>query len=169
MVGLCDPVRVTCLLIAVLVGVGVALIPRLSTGQSVLLPFSGPLTVVIAGACATNLYGNDGTSLWPTVATPRVAAADVRGRQLAWLLLVGPFALAETVALTAWSGQARWPWALGLLTALLGGAARLATTPSAGRESPRRSSPRPPALLFGAVATRRLRARQADILRLLAA
>ena len=122
-----DPVRVTCLLIAVIVGVGAALIPRLATGHSQLLPFAGPLTVVIAGAVATNLYGNDGTSLWLTVVTPRAAAADVRGRQLAWLLLVAPFAVTETVALTAWSGQhALWPWAAGLLIALLDGAAGLA-------------------------------------------
>ena len=122
-----DPVRVTCLLIAVIVGVGVGLIPRLASGTSALLPFSGPLTVVIIGACATNLYGNDGASFWLTVATPRTAAADVRGRQVAWLLLVAPFAVVETVALTAWSGQhALWPWALGMLAALLGGSAGLA-------------------------------------------
>jgi ABC-2 type transport system permease protein len=99
----------------------------LATGTSQLLPFAGPLTVVIIGARATNLYGNDGTSLWLTITTPRAAAADVRGRQLAPLLLTAPFAAVETVALTAWSGQhALWPWALGLLIALLGGAAGLA-------------------------------------------
>jgi ABC-2 type transport system permease protein len=122
-----DPVRVTCLLIGLIVGVGAALIPRLVAGHSELLPFSGPLTVIIAGACAINLYGNDGSSLWLTVVTPRAAAADIRGRQLAWLLVVAPFAVIETVLLTAWSGQhALWPWAVGLLIALLGGAAGLA-------------------------------------------
>jgi ABC-2 type transport system permease protein len=122
-----DPVRVTCLLIGLIVGVGVALIPRLAAGDSNLLPFSGPLTVIIAGACAINLYGNDGSSLWLTVVTPRAAAADIRGRQLAWLLVVAPFTMAETVLLTAWSGQhALWPWAVGLLVALIGGAAGLA-------------------------------------------
>lgn len=121
-----DPIRVTCLLIAVIVGVGTGLIPRLVSGTSELLPFSGPLTVIIAGACATNLYGGDGTSLWLTVMTPHAAAADVRGRQLGWLLLVAPFAIVETVILTLWSGQhALWPWALGLLLALIGGAAGL--------------------------------------------
>lgn len=122
-----DPVRVTCLLIALIVGIGVGLIPRLAAGTSQLLPFCGPLTVVIIGACAANLYGNDGTSLWLTITTPRAAAADVRGRQLGLVLLAAPFAVVETVALTAWSGQhALWPWALGLLIALLGGAAGLA-------------------------------------------
>lgn len=121
-----DPVRVTCLLIAVIVGVGTGLVPRLAGGTTHLLPFSGVLTVIIAGACATNLYGNDGSSLWLTVMTPRAAAADVRGRQLGWVLLVAPLTVAETVILTVWSGQgALWPWALGLLVALLGGAAGL--------------------------------------------
>jgi hypothetical protein len=46
---------------------------------------------------------------------------------LAPALLAAPFAVVETVALTAWSGQhALWPWALGLLIALLGGAVGLA-------------------------------------------
>jgi ABC-2 type transport system permease protein len=122
-----DPIRFTCVLIGLIVGVGVALIPRLATGTSSLLPFSGPLTVVIIGACAVNLYGNDGTSLWLTVTTPHAAAADVRGRQLALLLLTTPFAVVETVTLTAWSGQqARWPWAIALLVALGGGAVGLA-------------------------------------------
>jgi ABC-2 type transport system permease protein len=216
-----DPVRVTCLLIAVIVGVGVGLIPRLATGTSALLPFSGPLTVIIIGACATNLYGNDGASFWLTVATPRTAAADVRGRQLAWLLLVAPFAAVETVALTAWSGQhALWPWALGTVIALLGGAAGLAPLASLVSVQPLDDGGNPtpawslkvhialiavaltaapaaamltlgslghdPVLswaavavaaitgtaftaLFGTAATRRLQARQVDILRVLAA
>jgi ABC-2 type transport system permease protein len=216
-----DPVRVTCLLIAVIVGVGVSLIPRLATGTSALLPFSGPLTVVIIGACATNLYGNDGASFWLTVAAPRTAAADVRGRQLAWLLLVAPFAAVETVALTAWSGQhGLWPWALGTLIALLGGAAGLAPLASLVSVQPLDDGGNPTpawslkvhialvavaltaapaagmltlgslghdsvlswtavavaavtatafAAVGGAAATRRLRARQVDILRVLAA
>ena len=118
-----DPIRLTCLLIAAVVGAGVAVVPRIATGTTVLLPFAGPLTVVIAGACACNLYGGDGTSLWLTIVTPDSARPDVRGRQAAWLLVVAPFAVAETVLLTALSGQAMWwPWSLGLLIALLGGA-----------------------------------------------
>jgi len=52
---------------------------------------------------------------------------DVRGRQAAWLLIVGPFSTAETVLLTALSDRVDlWPWAIGCLIALLGGAAGLA-------------------------------------------
>lgn len=120
-----DPIRLTCLLIALVVGAGVCAIPRVTAGTPALLPFAGALTTIIAGACACNLYGSDGTSLWLTISTPRSAAADVRGRQVAWLMIVAPYALACTLALTAISGQP-WTWALALLPALLGGAAGLA-------------------------------------------
>lgn len=99
----------------------------MTAGTSALLPFAGALTTIIAGACACNLYGSDGTSLWLTITTPRSAAADVRGRQAAWLMIVAPYALACTLVLTAISGQPwAWTWALALLPALLGGAAGLA-------------------------------------------
>ena len=122
-----DPIRLTCLLIALVVGAGACAIPRVTAGTTALLPFAGALTTIIAGACACNLYGSDGTSLWLTISTPRSAAADVRGRQVAWLMIVAPYALACTLALTAISGQPwAWTWALALLPALLGGAAGLA-------------------------------------------
>ena len=127
-----DPIRLTCLLIALVVGAGVCAIPRVTAGTSALLPFAGTLTTVIAGACACNLYGSDGTSLWLTISTPRSAAADVRGRQAAWLLIVAPYALASTLALTAISGQSwAWTWVLALLPAVLGGATGLAPLASA--------------------------------------
>jgi ABC-2 type transport system permease protein len=122
-----DPVRLTCLLIAVVVGAASCAIPRVTAGTDVLLPFAGALTVVIAGGCACNLYATDGPGLWATVMAPRSARADVRGRQAAWLIVVAPYAVALTVVLTAASG-ARWAWpaVLALLPALIGGAAGLA-------------------------------------------
>jgi ABC-2 type transport system permease protein len=64
--------------------------------------------------------------VWLTVVTPGSARADIRGRQAGWLIAVGPYAVASTVILTALSGQPQaWPWALGLLTAVLGGGAGL--------------------------------------------
>jgi ABC-2 type transport system permease protein len=127
-----DPVRLTTLLIAVVVGAAVCVIPRLTAGTTQLFPFAGAGTVVIAGACACNLYGNDGTSLWLTIAAPGSGRPDVRGRQLAWLLLVGPYTVALTLLLTTLSGQGwTWPWVLGILPALLGGACGLAPLASA--------------------------------------
>jgi ABC-2 type transport system permease protein len=75
-----DPIRLTCLLIAVLVGAAACAIPRVTAGTSVVLPYAGILTTVIASACACNLYGSDGTSLWLTVMTPGWGGAARRGR-----------------------------------------------------------------------------------------
>jgi ABC-2 type transport system permease protein len=122
-----DPIRLTCLLIAGIVGAAVCAIPVIGTHTTVMLPFAGAMSALIAGACACNLYGNDGTSLWLTIATPRSARPDVRGRQVAWLLIVAPYTIAVTLVLTAISGQDwAWPWVLGGVPALLGGAAGLA-------------------------------------------
>ena len=122
-----DPIRLTCLLIAVVVGAAACAIPLATQGTHLLLPYSGILSAVIAGACACNLYGNDGTSLWLTVVTPGATRADIRGRQAAWLIVVAPYTVAVTVAFTALSGEhAAWPWVLGILPAVLGGAAGLA-------------------------------------------
>ena len=122
-----DPIRLTCLLIAVIVGAAVCAIPRLTGGTYLLLPYAGVLTAIIAGACACNLYGSDGTSLWLTVMSPGSSRADVRGRQEAWLIVVAPYTVALTIAFTAVSGEhAAWPWVLAVLPAVLGGAAGLA-------------------------------------------
>lgn len=117
-----DPLRLTCLLIAVVVGAGVALVPTVTAHTGLLMPFAGPLTVLIAGATACNLYGNDGSSFWPVVVTPGAARADVQGRAAAWALVVAPIGLAESVVLTAASDhRSWWPWTAALLLALFGG------------------------------------------------
>jgi ABC-2 type transport system permease protein len=100
------------LMISFLVGAGVGVITAVS-GKTDGLPFCGLLFTVIAAACFTNCYGDDGTSLWLTLVVPGAARADVRGRLWAWLLVVGPAGLLLTVVLTAVSGQAwSWPWVL---------------------------------------------------------
>ncbi len=122
-----DPIRLTCLLIAAIVGPAVCVVPAVSLHTTVMLPFAGAMAALIAGACACNLYGNDGTSLWLTITTPDSAGPDVRGRQVAWLVVVAPYTVALTAALTALAGQDwAWPWVLAGVPALLGGAAGLA-------------------------------------------
>jgi len=122
-----DPTRLTCLLIALIVGAAACAIPRLTSGTYLLLPYAGILSAIIAGACACNLYGSDGTSLWLTVMAPDSSRADIRGRQAAWLIVVAPYTVAVTIAFTALSGEhAAWPWVLAVLPAVLGGAAGLA-------------------------------------------
>ncbi|TDD21234.1 hypothetical protein [Nonomuraea diastatica] len=90
----------------------------------IMFPFAGLIAIVMAAASSVNLYGADGTALWLTLMTPGAERADVRGRQLAWLLIVGPAAVLLSLAGTLVSGLAwAWPWVLGLLPALLGGGA----------------------------------------------
>jgi ABC-2 type transport system permease protein len=90
----------------------------------VMVPFTGLIAIVMAAASSANLYGADGTALWLTLMTPGAERLDVRGRQLAWLLVVGPAAVVLSLAGTLVSGQTwAWPWVLGLLPALLGGGA----------------------------------------------
>ncbi|QFG23359.1 hypothetical protein [Actinomadura sp. WMMB 499] len=90
----------------------------------IMVPFAGLLAIVMAAASSANLHGADGTALWLTLMTPGAERADVRGRQLAWLLVVGPPAVVLSLAGTLVSGETwAWPWVLGLLPALLGGGA----------------------------------------------
>ncbi|MFC5825513.1 hypothetical protein [Nonomuraea insulae] len=89
-------------------------------GWTGMLPWAAPIFIVMAAAMTANLYGTDGTSLWLVLMTP--GSSDVRGRQLAWLVTVGPVAALLAVAFTLLTGG---PWAL-ILTAtaaLLGGGA----------------------------------------------
>jgi ABC-2 type transport system permease protein len=117
--------RSAMLMIAFLVGVLVAVIPALG-GKITSLPWGGLLFTVIAAACFTNCYGDDGTSVWLTLVTPGAIRPDVRGRAWAWFLVVGPAGLLLTVVLTAASGQAwAWPWVLAAEPALVIGCAGL--------------------------------------------
>jgi ABC-2 type transport system permease protein len=113
------------LMISFLVGVVTAVIVAAS-GKTTGLPFAGLLFTVIASACFTNCYGDDGTSLWLTLVVPGALRADVRGRLWAWLIVTGPAGLLLTLVLTAVSGQTwAWPWVLAAEPALIIGCAGL--------------------------------------------
>ncbi|WP_066361328.1 hypothetical protein [Herbidospora mongoliensis] len=91
-----------------------------------MLPWAGVLVVVMAAATSANLFGLDGTSLWLNLVNPGTEKAEVRGRQTAWLLRVGPIAALFTVAGTIIGGEGwTWPWTLSILAAVLGGGAGL--------------------------------------------
>lgn len=116
-----DPVRSHQLTFALAYGVFFAALPLL-TGWEQMLPWSGPVFVLMAAMLSANVYGVDGTALWLLLLTP--GGDDVRGRQLAWLLFVTPAALALTVGFTVLVGGP-WPLLLAVLSALLGGCAGL--------------------------------------------
>lgn len=100
-----------------------AVVPALS-GAELLLPFAGLFVLGLACAETSNLYGLDGGGMWHTLVAPDSARADVRGRQLAWALVVAPFCIALTVGFTVFSGlDWAWPWVLALLPAGIGGCA----------------------------------------------
>jgi ABC-2 type transport system permease protein len=113
------------LMISFLVAAVVAIIVAV-TGKTTGLPFCGLMFTLIAAACFTNCYGDDGTSLWLTLVMPGAARADVRGRVWAWFLVVGPAGLLLTLVLTAVSGQTwAWPWVLAAEPPLVIGCAGL--------------------------------------------
>ncbi|QDZ15682.1 hypothetical protein [Humibacter ginsenosidimutans] len=119
-----DPIRAGFLVIAFVVGLGACAVPLFARGSAVLLPFVGPGTAIIAAAMAGNSYGFDGPVLGLTLTAPGSETAEVRGRQLAWLLLVGPYAVLLTAAglLLASSGN-EWVWVVAITAAVLGGGA----------------------------------------------
>ncbi|WP_155368470.1 hypothetical protein [Catellatospora vulcania] len=121
-----DPLRTQAVFVPLVWALGTTLLP-LTFGERLLLPWAAPALAVMAGASVSNLYGQDGTALWLTLHTGS-ERADVRGRQLAYLLIFGPVAYAVAVGFTVWSGLTwTWPWVLALLPALLGGGAGLGT------------------------------------------
>ncbi|GIH97034.1 hypothetical protein ACFFMN_36310 [Planobispora siamensis] len=120
-----DLIRVHLLSFAFFYAVVFTLLP-VSFGWWGMVPFTGLIAVMMGAGASANLYATDGTALWLTLMTPGAERHDVRGRQLAWLLAVGPAAALLSVAGAAASGETwAWPWVAGLFPAVLGGAAGL--------------------------------------------
>jgi ABC-2 type transport system permease protein len=142
-----DPGRTLLLLLAVLIsGLNLA-VPAVAFGAPAALPWAGLAAALIVASGAANVYGDDGTALWLTRMVPGVERADVRGRQVAWLLVVAPAMVVLTVALVLLSGQGwAWPWVLATLPAVLGGTAGLmvlvsVTMPVKQKDPHRRTGP----------------------------
>lgn len=97
-------------------------------GVLILLPFAGIFFAVTAAGATANAYGVDGSMLWQLITTPKAIKHDVRGRQIAWLLIVAPLAIAGVAAGLLYVDYTMpwWPMISGLLIAALGGGAGLA-------------------------------------------
>jgi ABC-2 type transport system permease protein len=105
---------------AIWTAVIVALLPA-AFGSTVLWPFAGLALLLTAAVTASNLYGSDGSAIWLTVEAPGTERADVRGRQVAWLVVFGSLGALGTVVFTALAGATwAWPWVLAALPALAG-------------------------------------------------
>jgi ABC-2 type transport system permease protein len=120
-----DPQRLQGLIVPPVFAVLSALVP-LAFDSTAFLPFLGALTALMGAATSANLYGQDGTALWLTLLMPGSERADVRGRQLAWLVLFIPMTLVLSgVGIVAADRPDLVPWALTATFAVLGGGAGL--------------------------------------------
>ncbi|GAB2595642.1 hypothetical protein GCM10027067_03240 [Pseudactinotalea suaedae] len=102
-------------------------------------PLAGLVVAFMVALGGCNLYGQDGTALWMTIVGRRedTVRADVRGRQLATILLFALPALAVSALFTLITGSA-WVWALvaAMLPALFGVASGVSVLLSAIGVSP---------------------------------
>lgn len=115
------------------------------TNWSWALPFIGVMAAVLGAMVAVNTYSLDGTALWQLITTPGALSADVRGRQLAWLILIGGPLIAGTVVLCIISHSPFWAVALGMTLTATGTACAAAplmsvVMPSPGRDARERVS-----------------------------
>ncbi|GAA1609987.1 hypothetical protein [Actinoplanes couchii] len=113
------PLRLQYLAFAVVYGTLLAGLPLLA-GADLLVPWAGVLTALWAAGMSAGLVGLDGTALWMPFGTPGGERAEVRGRALAWLLLVTPIAVLLTVAGMLVAPQVDPLPALAVLPAVLG-------------------------------------------------
>ncbi|MFC9446525.1 hypothetical protein ACFTSE_09930 [Bacillus cereus] len=91
-----------------------------------LIPWAGVIMIVFTSMFSCNLYGFDGSALWLILLIPGAERTDVRGRQLAWLIAIGPVAILTTIIFTFTSGLTFvYPWVFAVVPALLGGAVGL--------------------------------------------
>jgi ABC-2 type transport system permease protein len=132
-----DSARTLLLVMALLIsGLNLA-VPAVAFDAPALLPWVGLGTALIVSTGAANVYGEDGTALWLTRMVPGVERADVRGRQVTWLVVVGPATVALTLALIAAGGQGwAWPLLLSALAAVLGATPGLMVWLSVARPVP---------------------------------
>ncbi|MET1005107.1 MAG: hypothetical protein ABWX96_06140 [Propionibacteriaceae bacterium] len=100
----------------------------LAVGWAGMLPWAGPIFVVMAAMMWSNQYGGSGTALWLTLATPGAEAVDIRARQRVFALMVVPLSVVLTLGLT-WAADSprQWPYVASVLPALVGAAIGMTT------------------------------------------
>jgi ABC-2 type transport system permease protein len=116
-----DPRRALELRTALWTGVLICALGLL-VGLTFMIPLAGLITIALAALMSLNVYALDGTALWQTILTPNAERHDVRGRQIAWLMVFVPIAVLVSVGGVLLTGQDwAWPWVLAILPALIGG------------------------------------------------
>ncbi|MDG4830891.1 hypothetical protein O7627_16465 [Solwaraspora sp. WMMD1047] len=93
------------IIVVATVGMGViyAVVSGLA-GWPFLLPFAALLALLVAANESANLFGFDGSALWHTLVVADSERPEVRGRQLAWLVVFVPITVAITVGCLAFTG-----------------------------------------------------------------
>lgn len=105
---------------AIAFGPVIAIGPALAGSPTRLFAFAGVAIALYAPTYTSNLYGFDGSGLWHTLLTPGAIRADVRGRQLAWLLIIGPIGLLCCLVLPAAMGAfSSYPLVLSLFVTMV--------------------------------------------------
>ncbi|WP_370947577.1 hypothetical protein AB5J62_08465 [Amycolatopsis sp. cg5] len=116
-----DARRRTTMFTAIIIGPAIMVAPSLYEGSAApFAAFAGVFLAFYVPLYTANMYGLDGSGLWHTLLTPGAIRADVRGRQLAWLLIVGPIGLACCLVLPAVTGHpGTYPLVLSLFAVLV--------------------------------------------------
>ncbi len=111
------------LIFAVLAGIG----PLVTDS----IPFSAAwgawIAIFMAMGAGSNSYGLDGGSMWHLVMIPQALPDDIRGRQIAWLLVATPFAIVPVVVVRVFGdlGLDRWEIPVAVTISMLGVSAGL--------------------------------------------
>ncbi|MFD8494200.1 hypothetical protein [Amycolatopsis sp. NPDC059657] len=116
-----DARRRTTMFTAIIIGPAIMIGPSLYDGSAArFASFAGVCLAFYVPLYTSNLYGLDGSGMWHTLLTPGAIRADVRGRQLAWLLIVGSIGLACCLVLPAVTGHpSTYPLVLSLFATLV--------------------------------------------------
>ncbi|GAB0168229.1 hypothetical protein LSPCS325_16660 [Lysinibacillus sp. CTST325] len=98
----------------------------LLSGVPLFMPWVGIVLVMFTCIFSNNLYGFDGGALWMFITTPGSERNDVRGRQIAWIMVVAPISIVISLIFLYFSKlDWAWAWVLALLPSILGGGAGL--------------------------------------------
>ncbi|MFD6161830.1 hypothetical protein ACFWF7_35325 [Nocardia sp. NPDC060256] len=116
-----DSRRRAALLPVLVVGILMPVFPAFQGSGTGAVPFAGVTAASFAALAGANLYGYDGTAVWQTLVTPGAVRADVRGRLLALLIVLGlPTVLLALILPGALGRWSLYPWVLSLYAAALG-------------------------------------------------
>lgn len=120
-----DPLRLQNVVLALAYAIGTCALP-LILDFGALLPFLGVTVLVMGVVTSSNLYGTSSTALWLTLMVPGSERADVRSRQLGWLVVFGGLAVVLTaVGIALHPDPGLLPWVAVSLLAVVGAGAGL--------------------------------------------